>query len=130
MKFHREILGIIEKTRVLTTSELAQQLKISWNTAEKYLLELTLEGRVLRIKKSGVNLWAKKTPKPKIKTSASKFGSKIIRYTSEQGVITTSELAGYLNVSWNTAEKYLLELTLEGKMIRIKKAGVNLWLLK
>jgi Mn-dependent DtxR family transcriptional regulator len=46
------------------------------------------------------------------------------------GVTTTSELASHLNVSWNTAEKKLLELTIEGKLTRIKKAGVNLWVLK
>ena len=63
MKLHRykkDILSIIKKSRVVTTSEIAEQLKISWNTAEKYLLELALDGSVLRIKKVGVNLWVKK----------------------------------------------------------------------
>ena len=63
MKIHKkekEILEFIAKQRVVTTSELAEFLKISWNTAEKYLLELALEGKVLRIKKAGVNLWVLK----------------------------------------------------------------------
>ena len=60
MKFHNEkakILGFVKEKRVVTTSELAEFLKISWNTTEKYMLELTLEGKVVRLKKSGVNLW-------------------------------------------------------------------------
>jgi len=45
-------------------------------------------------------------------------------------VVTSSEVTKYLKVSWNTADKYLLELVVEGKIKRIKKEGVNLWLLK
>ena len=55
---------------------------------------------------------------------------KILKFLEEKRVITSSELAKYLGISWNTAEKYLLELALEGEVIRIKKEGVNLWLLK
>ncbi|MCK4590084.1 MAG: DUF977 family protein [Nanoarchaeota archaeon] len=57
MKSHSKILGFIRKNKVITTSELADHLKVSWNTAEKYLLELTLENKLIRIKKIGVNLW-------------------------------------------------------------------------
>ena len=39
-------------------------------------------------------------------------------------------IAKFLKVSWNTAEKYLLELALDNKIQRIKKQGVNLWMLK
>ena len=46
------------------------------------------------------------------------------------GVTTTSEIASIFKISWNTAEKKLLELTIEGKITRIKKVGVNLWVLK
>ena len=46
------------------------------------------------------------------------------------GVVTTTEIASELKLSWNTAEKYLLELALENQIQRIKKAGVNLWVLK
>ena len=63
MKSHsrnREIVHFLEKNRVITTSELAGFLKVSWNTAEKYLLELALENKVIRLKKAGVNLWIKK----------------------------------------------------------------------
>jgi len=55
---------------------------------------------------------------------------KILKYLGEKKVITSSELAKVLGVSWNTSEKYLLELALAGDIIRVKKEGVNLWLLK
>jgi Mn-dependent DtxR family transcriptional regulator len=55
---------------------------------------------------------------------------KILKYLGEKTVITSSELAEFLGISWNTAEKYLLELGMENKVIKIKKQGVNLWLLK
>ncbi|HUS50534.1 MAG TPA: hypothetical protein VMZ91_10240 [Candidatus Paceibacterota bacterium] len=45
-------------------------------------------------------------------------------------VLTTSEVASLINISWNTAEKSLLELVIDGKVERIKKEGVNLWLPK
>lgn len=60
MKSHsreKEITEYLKKERVITTSELAKHLKISWNTAEKYLLEMTLSGNAIRLKKQGVNLW-------------------------------------------------------------------------
>lgn len=59
MKSHKKegIVAFIRKNRVVTTSELASYLKISWNTAEKYLLELTLDNKIIRLKKQGVNLW-------------------------------------------------------------------------
>jgi Mn-dependent DtxR family transcriptional regulator len=54
----------------------------------------------------------------------------IIGFLKKQKVITSSELASFLHVSWNTAQAHLMELALEGKIIRIKKKGVNLWMLK
>lgn len=56
--------------------------------------------------------------------------TKIPDYAKGDGVITTAEIAKEFDISWNTAEKYLLELTLDNKFRRIKKAGVNLWVLK
>ncbi|MGV8152128.1 MAG: DUF977 family protein [Candidatus Nanoarchaeia archaeon] len=55
---------------------------------------------------------------------------KILKFLTKEKVITSSELAKYLSISWNTAEKYLLELVIEGDIIKIKKEGVNLWMLK
>jgi len=55
---------------------------------------------------------------------------KIVRFVKRERVITSSELAKYLGVSWNTAEKSLLELVIDGKLEKIKKLGVNLWVLK
>lgn len=60
------------------------------------------------------------------------YKNKILEFVkkTEGNIITTSEIASNLKISWNTAEKKLLELALDNKMIRIKKVGVNLWLLK
>ena len=55
---------------------------------------------------------------------------RIVDFIREKRVITSSELAKFLEISWNTAEKYLLELIIEGKVEKIKKDGVNLWVLK
>ena len=54
---------------------------------------------------------------------------KIIELVKKESVVTSSEVAGVLGVSWNTAEKYLMELLIEGKVERIKKLGVTLWIL-
>jgi Mn-dependent DtxR family transcriptional regulator len=54
---------------------------------------------------------------------------KILKLLKEEKVITSSEIAKFLQISWNTAQSYLMELALEHKIIRIKKEGVNLWLL-
>jgi len=56
----KDILELVKKSRVVTTSEIAEAMKISWNTAEKYLLEETIAGKVERMKKAGVNLWVMK----------------------------------------------------------------------
>jgi len=53
----KQIVELIKKERVVTSSEVAEKLDVSWNTAEKYLLELIIEGKIERIKKSGVTLW-------------------------------------------------------------------------
>jgi Mn-dependent DtxR family transcriptional regulator len=62
MNIHNKakILKLLGKSIVLTTSEVASELKISWNTAEKLMLELTIEEEVKRIRKAGVNLWLKR----------------------------------------------------------------------
>lgn len=60
MKSHNikgKILDFSKKDRVITTAEIANEFEISWNTAEKYLLELTLDNKFKRLKKTGVNLW-------------------------------------------------------------------------
>lgn len=59
MKIHNKekILKLVKESRVITSSELAKFLKISWNTAQSYLMELALDGDIIRIKKEGVNLW-------------------------------------------------------------------------
>ena len=59
-----------------------------------------------------------------------KIKQKIVAFAREERVITTSEIAEMFKISWNTAEKYLLELALDGILLRKKKQGVNLWLLK
>ena len=58
------------------------------------------------------------------------FDRKILDFSKRDKVVTTAEIAKHFDISWNTAERYLLELALDGKLGRIKKAGVNLWILK
>lgn len=58
------------------------------------------------------------------------YSKKIIEYIKKEKVATSSDIAKLLKLSWNTADKYLIELMAEGKLIRIKKEGVNLWLIK
>jgi len=55
---------------------------------------------------------------------------KVLKLLGEKKVITSSELAKFLGISWNTAEKLLLELGMDREVIKIKKQGVNLWMLK
>lgn len=52
-----KLLGLIKKERIVTSSEVAEVFSVSWNTAEKYLMELLISGKVERIKKVGVTLW-------------------------------------------------------------------------
>jgi Mn-dependent DtxR family transcriptional regulator len=54
----------------------------------------------------------------------------LLKFLKEKKVVTSSEVAKFLKISWNTADKYLLELAFENKIERIKKQGVNLWILK
>jgi predicted HTH transcriptional regulator len=63
MKYHNIKKALIEftkKNRAVTTSEIASHFKLSWNTAEKYLLELVIDGEIVKLKKTGVNLWLPK----------------------------------------------------------------------
>ena len=61
MNIHNgKLIEFITKSRVVTSSEVAKFLKISWNTADSYLKELLIEGKIERIKKEGVNLWLRK----------------------------------------------------------------------
>jgi len=55
---------------------------------------------------------------------------KIMELVQSEEVVTTSEIATYLEISWNTADSYLKDLALENKLRRIKKEGVTLWLKK
>ncbi len=58
MNIHKKkLLELIKREKIITSSDAAKHLKISWNTAEKYLLELVILGKIDKIKKKGVNLW-------------------------------------------------------------------------
>ena len=58
MSIHnKKILDFVRKSKVVTSSEVAKHFKISWNTADKDLLELVVDNKIERIKKAGVNLW-------------------------------------------------------------------------
>ncbi len=54
---NKKILDLITKEKVVTSSEVAKTFNLSWNTAEKYLMELLIERKLQRIKKKGVTLW-------------------------------------------------------------------------
>ncbi len=56
-----QILKLFEKERILTTNEISKKIDVKWNTAELNLLNLTIEGKVEKIKKDGVNLWVIKS---------------------------------------------------------------------
>jgi predicted HTH transcriptional regulator len=58
------------------------------------------------------------------------FKDKILNFAKKDKIITTSEIARKFEISWNTAEKYLLEMALDDKFTRLKKERVNLWVLK
>ena len=61
MQLHRDkIIDYIKKNKIATSSEIAKLLRISWNTADRYLTELFIEGVLERIKKRGTTLWIKK----------------------------------------------------------------------
>lgn len=61
MKSYTEkILEYFKNEKVVTSFEVAKQLKVSWNTADRYLTELLIEGKVERVKKKGTTLWIKK----------------------------------------------------------------------
>jgi Mn-dependent DtxR family transcriptional regulator len=52
MNIHnKKILDYITEKRVVTSSEIAKLLKMSWNTADSYLKDLVIEGKIERIKK-------------------------------------------------------------------------------
>lgn len=61
MNIHKDkIVELIKKRRVVTSSEVAEFFKVSWNTADSYLKDLVIDGEIERIKKEGVTLWMKK----------------------------------------------------------------------
>lgn len=55
--YKEEILKAIQKERIVTSREVSKLLNINWGTADRYLMELLIDGKVERIKKEGVNLW-------------------------------------------------------------------------
>ena len=65
-----------------------------------------------------------------MKNNMKSHSHRVLRFLKKNKVVTSSEIAKLLKISWNTADKYLLELALDKKIIRIKKQGVNLWILK
>tara|TARA_Y100000310_G_C20482744_1_gene715480 strand:- start:253 stop:735 length:483 start_codon:yes stop_codon:yes gene_type:complete len=54
------ILPLFKGELVLTTIEISKKLNINRGTAEKALMELTLDNKIERIKKEGINLWLPK----------------------------------------------------------------------
>jgi Mn-dependent DtxR family transcriptional regulator len=56
----KKIIDLVKKEKIITSSETARALKVSWNTADSYLKDLLIDGKLIRIKKEGVTLWMKK----------------------------------------------------------------------
>lgn len=57
--------------------------------------------------------------------------SRVIKFIKKNRVVTSFEVAQFLNVSWNTADSWLKDLVIDGKIERIKKkGGLNLWMKK
>jgi len=56
--------------------------------------------------------------------------NRLKKYVNDEGIVTSSEIAKFLKISWNTADTYLKELLIEGKVKRMKKDGVTLWVKK
>ena len=77
-----------------------------------------------------MNIHIKYSIKFIMKNNMKSHSHKVLRFLKKNKVVTSSEIAKFLKISWNTADKYLLELALDKKIIRIKKQGVNLWILK
>jgi predicted HTH transcriptional regulator len=55
-----QIYRLFRKNKILTTSEVSSLLQISKGAAERNLLKLTVDGKIERIKKEGLNLWLSK----------------------------------------------------------------------
>ena len=56
----KQIYNLFKKNKILTNSEVSSMLNISVGSAERNLLELTLDGKIERIKNEGINLWLSK----------------------------------------------------------------------
>ncbi len=56
----KKLIALIREKRIVTSSEAAKFLKVSWNTADSYLKDLVIEGKIERIKKEGTTLWMEK----------------------------------------------------------------------
>ena len=77
-----------------------------------------------------MNIWASIRMNIRMNIVMKIHSKKIIELIKKERIVTSSEVAEFFGVSWNTAEKYLMDLALDGKIERIKKAGVTLWLLR
>ncbi len=54
----------------------------------------------------------------------------ILAFIKKEKVVMSQDVARLLGISWNTADSWLKELLIEGKLERIQKGGINLWMLK
>lgn len=62
--------------------------------------------------------------------SIKKIKERLVKVLQSDSPKPTDHLAAEAGVHWNTAEKYLLELAVEGKVKKEKKWGRNLWSVK
>ncbi len=65
-----------------------------------------------------------------MKNAMKSHKEKIAEYVKKERVVTSSDVARHLKVSWNTAESYLKDMVIEGKLDRIKRTGATVWMIK
>lgn len=56
--------------------------------------------------------------------------NQIFNFFSKEKILTSGDISQKLNINRGTAERHLLELVIDGKIERIKKEKINLWMLK
>ncbi len=55
-----DIYNLFKKEKILVSSDVAKKLNIASGTAERYLLELVIDGKIIRIKKKRLSIWMRK----------------------------------------------------------------------
>ena len=87
--------------------------------------DIKLDVPIIEVPKLRLVSFLEKESSFSIKNKINKFIRK-----SNIKIFTTPEISRSVKVNYGTAEKSLLELVIDGKIEKIKKMGVNLWIKK